>query len=459
MAMRGLFANVGSTMAGLMFVCAMFRQYFPEHLRFSVWRRYQNLVKFFNPQISITFNQFVGKWATPSQAYGDIRTYLGQTSFAQASRLIGSLAHNKTLVLGMSDFEEVADEFQGVQVRWLLGKHASNTNSISVYSGTNHEKRYYTLTFHKRHRALIIGPYLNYVLKEGRALNSRNRKKKLYTNEDNEWNQVVFQHPATFETLALDPEKKKEIMDDLMAFSKGEQFYARIGRAWKRGYLLYGPPGTGKSTMIAAMANLLNYDVYDLELTGVKSNTELKKLLMEISSKSIIVIEDIDCSLDLTAPRKKAPTDKLADGEGDDKVKKPATKSKSNETRNVTLSGLLNFIDGIWSSCGGERLIVFTTNHAEKLDPALIRKGRMDKHIELAYCSFQAFKILAKNYLSLESHPAFPKIGELLGQVNMTPADVAEHLMPKTLSEDAEFRLEDLIKALEKAKEREKVGS
>ncbi|KAL6325144.1 hypothetical protein AAG906_022989 [Vitis piasezkii] len=434
MAMRGLFANVGSTMAGLMFVCATFRQYFPEHLRFSVWRRYQKLVKFFNPQISITFNQFVGNWATPSQAYGDIRTYLGQTSFAQASRLIGSLAHNKTLVLGMSDFEEVADEFQGVQVRWLLGKHAPNTNSISVYSGTNHEKRYYTLTFHKRHRALIIGPYLNYVLKEGRALNSRNRKKKLYTNEDNEWNQVVFQHPATFETLALDPEKKKEIMDDLMAFSKGEQFYARIGRAWKRGYLLYGPPGTGKSTMIAAMANLLNYDVYDLELTGVKSNTELKKLLMEISSKSIIVIEDIDCSLDLTAPRKKAPTDKLADGEGDDKVKKPATKSK-------------------------KRLIVFTTNHVEKLDPALIRKGRMDKHIELAYCSFQAFKILAKNYLGLESHPAFPKIGELLGQVNMTPADVAEHLMPKTLSEDAEFRLEDLIKALEKAKEREKVGN
>ncbi|KAJ9683566.1 hypothetical protein PVL29_019230 [Vitis rotundifolia] len=458
MAMRNLFANVGSTMAGLMFVCAMFRQYFPEHLRFSVWRRYQKLVKFFNPQISITFNQFVGKWTTPSQAYSDIRTYLGQTSFAQASRLIGSLAHNETLVLGMSDFEEVADEFQGVQVRWLLGKHAANTKSISVYGGNNHEKRYYTLTFHKRHRALIIGPYLNYVLKEGRALNSRNRKKKLYTNEDNEWNQVVFQHPATFETLALDPEKKKEIMDDLMAFSKGEQFYARIGRAWKRGYLLYGPPGTGKSTMIAAMANLLNYDVYDLELTGVKSNTELKKLLMEISSKSIVVIEDIDCSLDLTAPRKKAPTDKLADGEGDDKGKKPATKSKSNETRSVTLSGLLNFIDGIWSSCGAERLIVFTTNHVEKLDPALIRKGRMDKHIELAYCSFQAFKILAKNYLGLESHPAFPKIGELLGQVNMTPADVAEHLMPKTLSEEAEFRLEDLIKALEKAKEREKVG-
>lgn len=43
-----------------------------------------------------------------------------------------------------------------------------------------------------------------------------------------------------------------------------------------------------------------SYDLYDLELTAVKDNTELRKLLIETSSKSIIVIEDIDCSIDLT---------------------------------------------------------------------------------------------------------------------------------------------------------------
>ena len=166
--------------------------------------------------------------------------------------------------------------------------------------------------------------------------------------------------------------------------------------------------------MITAMANFLNYDVYDLELTGVESNTELKKLLMEISDKSIVVIEDIDCSLDLTAVRMKALTD---DNEGDDHGKGPARKIKKTKTSKVTLSGLLNFIDGIWSSCGGERLVVFTTNHVEKLDLALIRKGRMDKHIELADCSFQAFKILAKNCLDLESQHLFPRIDELLGEI------------------------------------------
>ena len=82
----------------------------------------------------------------------------------------------------------------------------------------------------------------------------------------------------------------------------------------------------------------------------------------------------------------------------------------------------------------------------------------MDKHIELANCSFQAFKILAKDYFDLESHHLFPKIDELLGEVNMTPAKVVEHLMAKTLSADTEISLNDPITALEKAREMEKAS-
>ncbi|KAL9680584.1 hypothetical protein QQ045_018465 [Rhodiola kirilowii] len=75
----------------------------------------------------------------------------------------------------------------------------------------------------------------------------------------------------------MDPKKKQDIINDLITFSKAIDYYAQIGKAWKRGYLLYGPPGTGKSTMIAAMANFLGYDVYDLELTVVKNNAELRR--------------------------------------------------------------------------------------------------------------------------------------------------------------------------------------
>ncbi|KAF5774447.1 putative AAA+ ATPase domain, ATPase, AAA-type, core [Helianthus annuus] len=256
----------------------------------------------------------------------------------------------------------------------------------------------------------------------------------------------------------MDPKKKEEILNDLLTFSKSKDYYKKVGKSWKRGYLLYGPPGTGKSSMIAAMANLLEYDIYDLELASVKDNTDLRKLLIETSSKSMIVIEDIDCSLDLTGKRKEKHEDDKEDEKDPTKKMEKMAKKKDKESE-VTLSGLLNFIDGLWSACGSERLIVFTTNHIEKLDPALIRRGRMDKHIEMSYCCFETFKVLAKNYLDVETHELFPTIGRLLGETNMTPADVAESLMPKSNEECVEVCLNKVIKSLESAKEEARLKS
>ncbi|CAA3007173.1 AAA-ATPase ASD, mitochondrial-like [Olea europaea subsp. europaea] len=76
----------------------------------------------------------------------------------------------------------------------------------------------------------------------------------------------------------------------------------------------------------------------------------------------------------------------------------------------------------------------------------------MDKHIELSYCSFEAFKVLAKNYLDLKSHHLFGRIDILLQETKMTPADVAENLMPKSTEEDGEACLVRLVEALEEAK-------
>lgn len=42
----------------------------------------------------------------------------------------------------------------------------------------------------------------------------------------------------------------------------------------------------------------------------------------------------------------------------------------------MTFSGFLNALDGVAS--GEERIIFLTTNHVDRLDPALIRPGRVD---------------------------------------------------------------------------------
>ncbi|KAL1824562.1 hypothetical protein ACET3Z_011340 [Daucus carota] len=448
---------MGSLIAGIMFIWAMFQQYFPYELRTSLEKYTHKLFSLVYPYIQIKFNEFTGERLMRSEAFSAIETYLASNSSMQAKKLkADTLKNSQSLALSMDDNEEVADEFNGVKVWWVSGKNISKAQSFSFYP-TSDEKRYYKLLFHKKQRELIIGPYLSHVFKEGKAITVKNRQRKLYTNSGSHWSHVVFEHPATFQTLGMDPVRKREIVDDLVRFSNAQDYYAKIGRAWKRGYLLYGPPGTGKSTMVAAMANLLEYDIFDLELTAVKDNTELRKLLIETSSKSIIVIEDIDCSLDLTGQRKK----KWKEDEDEDKeaVAKKLMKDEGEaKTSKVTLSGLLNFIDGLWSACRGERLIVFTTNYVEKLDPALIRRGRMDKHVELSYCCFESFKVLAKNYLDVEAHCLFDKIRLLLEEVNMSPADVAENLMVKSSIEDAvDGCLEGLVGALETAKEEARV--
>ncbi|KAJ9537722.1 hypothetical protein OSB04_030455 [Centaurea solstitialis] len=79
----------------------------------------------------------------------------------------------------------------------------------------------------------------------------------------------------------------------------------------------------------------------------------------------------------------------------------------------------------------------------------------MDMHIEMSYCCYETFKVLAKNYLDVESHELFATIGRLLGETNMTPVDVAENLMPKSDEENEEARLKALEDARIKAEEEE----
>ncbi|XP_057787337.1 AAA-ATPase ASD, mitochondrial-like [Salvia miltiorrhiza] len=462
-----MLTQLWSVIGGLMVGYAMFQNYFPHELSRPIKRYSKKIINFFYPYIHITFPEYEGDGFERSKAYAAIKRYLNAHSTSQAKHLQATVVRDTeavVLTMASNSSEEVTDEFNGIKLWWASRETPPSSQTIS-WGPREADKRFFSLTFHRRYRDVICDLYLKHVLAQGKAITVRERRRKLFTNNKGSdggfysrrrlWSEVLFDHPATFRTLAMDPGKKQEIIDDLINFSESKDYYKSVGKAWKRGYLLYGPPGTGKSTMIAAMANLLEYDVYDLELTAVKDNTELRKLLIDTSGKSIIVIEDIDCSLELTGQREKTDKDgedKKKDEENKDPVKKKMEEAEKKKTSEVTLSGLLNFIDGLWSACGGERIIVFTTNYVEKLDPALIRRGRMDMHIELSYCGFEAFKVLANNYLKIEEHDMFESIRRQLEETKMTPADVAENLMPKLRGEDKERCLTRLVKAIEEAK-------
>ncbi|KAM7487159.1 hypothetical protein LguiB_024643 [Lonicera macranthoides] len=148
-----------------------------------------------------------------------------------------------------------------------------------------------------------------------------------------------FEYEGYFSSEIVES-KSIEITFDKKYKEKRRDYYKRVRKTWKHGYLLYGPPGTGKSSLIAAMANYLKFNIYDLEFTSLHSNAELRRLLVSTANRLILVIEDIDCSIEFQNQQ---------------------VGGYNNNDCQLTLSGLLNFIDGLWSSCGDKRIIVLIT--------------------------------------------------------------------------------------------------
>ncbi|XP_019182206.1 PREDICTED: AAA-ATPase At5g57480-like [Ipomoea nil] len=440
--MKEFWTTLASVMGVWAFCQSLLHTVFPPELRFATVKFLHRLCSWFSAYCYYDITEIDG--VNTNELYNAVQLYLSSSAAGASAGNRLSLTrglNSTTITFGLSNNDSLADTFNGVSVVW---EHVVTPRQSTAFTWRPlpEEKRGFLLRAKKKDKATVLGAYLDFVMEKANEIRRKNQDRLLYTNSrggsldsrGHPWESVPFKHPSTFDTLAMDPKRKEEIMADLKDFANGEAFYQRTGRAWKRGYLLYGPPGTGKSSMIAAMANFLGYDIYDLELTEVHTNSELRKLLMKTSSKSIIVIEDIDCSINL-ANRKKPAANNYARKDTRFSAAAAAcgggnnTAGDDGATNTITLSGLLNFTDGLWSCCGSERIFVFTTNHVEKLDPALLRSGRMDMHIHMSYCTFPALKILLKNYLGYQDPSLSGELEDVIEAAEMTPADISEVLI------------------------------
>ncbi|WCJ35221.1 P-loop containing nucleoside triphosphate hydrolases superfamily protein [Euphorbia peplus] len=407
------------------FLLRIAKDLIPNPLQDHLYSLFRKSLTRFSSHITVVIEEFDG--LTPNHMFQAANFYLGTNLSPRTTRIkVNKPEKEKELLVSIDRDQELVEFFQGVKLNWLLVSRDSekpvhfDTKKRNNGAFLRSEVRYFELSFKKKHKDMVLSSYLPYILDKAKAIKEEKKTLKLHTIDyhgTDYWGSINFDHPATFDTVAMDTEMKEQLIEDLDLFIERKEFYREVGKAWKRGYLLYGPPGTGKSSLIAAMANYLNFDVYDLDLKELQCNSDLRRLLIGTGNRSILVVEDIDLSFEST------------------------------EDNKVTLSGLLNFIDGLWSSCGDERIIVFTTNHKDQLDPALLRPGRMDLHLHMSYCSFVGFKTLASNYLKIQEHHLFREIEQLLEKkLQVTPAEIAGELMKH---KDAGIALEGLIKFLQ----------
>ena len=184
----------------------------------------------------------------------------------------------------------------------------------------------------------------------------------MQTGCNDRWAVVLCRKPRSLGSVVLDKTISQDTIDDARTFLRSGQWYQDMGIPHRRGYLFHGPAGCGKTSFCQVLASALGFDICMLSLSDrFMTDNILANGLRNAPLRSIVLLEDVDAVF--------------------------TQRENTEETRSnrVTFSGLLNAIDGVVSQEG--RIFVMTTNHIDKLDPALVRPGRCDVKIMIGNAS------------------------------------------------------------------------
>ncbi|KAJ7463087.1 P-loop containing nucleoside triphosphate hydrolase protein [Mycena galericulata] len=194
--------------------------------------------------------------------------------------------------------------------------------------------------------------------------------------------------PRPLNSIVLMPGLLDSLAEDVQEFLISEDWYARTNTPYHRGYLLHGPPGTGKTSTVLAIAGAFNLPVYYLSLAAsFVDDSFMQRAAASIPPRAILLLEDLDCAFGSREEGHEEHDVRLGNVDyGSQRARPP-----------VSLSALLNVIDGISSE--PERLIFVTTNHVHRMDPAILRPGRLDVRIAYALASSeQVFAMFLRLY-------------------------------------------------------------
>ena len=267
--------------------------------------------------------------------------------------------------------------------------------------------------------------------------NERNGKQYIYTlsktslDESNSgyWREYPFESSRTFSNMFF--EGKEDTLTKIQFFLENKEWYYRNGIPYTLGIGLHGPPGTGKTSFFKCLANMTGRHLVVISLKLIKTKRQLEDFFYEECysnenrnhkigfDKKIILIEDIDCMGDIVLKRTKTEKEKGKKLQNTtdmilQKIVENGEKSVSTDISvlvedPITLDDILNLWDGLKETPG--RILGISSNHYDKLDPALIRPGRIDITLNLDNASRGIIREMYSHFYTEDiTKPMFSKI-------------------------------------------------
>jgi len=224
------------------------------------------------------------------------------------------------------------------------------------------------------------------------------RKVEVWIPSGSDWALADQKMPRYRESLILPVGVFQQINDDAIKFQKSKAWYDRMGIPWRRGYVLHGPPGNGKSSLAHVLASELGTNVNVANLTIFYDDTQLTSCLSRVPKGHVLLLEDVDAAFN------------------------------GREAKNgvkVSFAALLNALDGMVAQEG--RILILTTNHIDKIDPALIRPGRADVSVLFDNASTEQAVDIFERFFPDAPMDLKQKFGMKAAGLSM--ATIQEHLM------------------------------